>query len=166
VTDAALASATSDPANNPANNPASTAASASTDAPSGSAASSASATAATGGGTGGDGDPLAAQQAGVYRGQLDGWFSARFAIRGKIPFDELKTLRAVVVVDVTAERHVSGFRITKPSGNAVFDAELTRALSQIQSSGAELPAPPEERKELLGSHVTLSFSCTSRARCE
>jgi outer membrane biosynthesis protein TonB len=125
------------------------------------------ATTATGASTGGDGDPLAAQQAGMYRGQLDGWFSSRFLIRGKVPFEQLQHLRATVVVDVDpSSRTVTGFRIVKPSGDPVFDAELNRSLSGIQGGGAALPSPPDGRPELLGSHVTLSFSCTSRARCE
>jgi hypothetical protein len=102
----------------------------------------------------------------MYRGQLDGWFSSRFMIRGKIPFEQLQHLRATVVVDVDASRQVTGFRIVKPSGDPIFDGELTRSLSGIQGSGATLPAPPEARPELLGQHITLSYSCASRARCE
>jgi outer membrane biosynthesis protein TonB len=116
--------------------------------------------------SGGDGDPLAAQQAGMYRGQLDAWFSVRFQIRGKLPYDQLKNLRATAVVSVDASRQVTGFQIVKPSGDPIFDAELRRALSAAQSSGSTLPAPPESHPELLGTQVTLSFSCTSRARCE
>jgi hypothetical protein len=116
--------------------------------------------------SGGDGDPLAAQQAGMYRGQLDAWFSARFQIRGKLPFDQLKNLRATVVVTVDASRQVTGFQIVKPSGDPIFDGELRRALSAAQSGAGTLPAPPESHPELLGTQVTLSFSCTSRARCE
>jgi hypothetical protein len=135
-------------------------------APSSDSTASAASAASAAGAPGGDGDPLAAQQAGLYRGQLDGWFSSRFLMRGKLPFDELKPLRGVAIVDVNAERQVTGFRIVKPSGNAIFDAELQRTLAQIQASGAELPAPPESHREFLGAHVTLSFSCTSKARCE
>lgn len=115
---------------------------------------------------GGDGDPLAAQQAGMYRGQLDAWFSSRFQIRGKIPFDQLKGLHASAVVTVDASRQITGFQIVKPSGDPIFDGELKRALAAAQSGGATLPAPPEAHPELLGNQVSLSFSCTSRARCE
>jgi hypothetical protein len=116
--------------------------------------------------SGGDGDPLAAQQAGMYRGQLDGFFSSRFMIRGKIPFEQLQKLRATVVVDVNEARQVTGFHIARASGDATFDAEVSQTLAALKARGAEVPAPPESRPELLGPHVTLAFQCTARSRCE
>lgn len=111
-------------------------------------------------------DPLKAHAVSLYRGQLDAWFSSRFAIRGKIPFDELKTLRASVTVNVGAARNVASFSIAQPSGNAVFDATLRAALASIQSSGAELPPPPPMYPDVLGQTLRLSFACTQKSRCE
>jgi hypothetical protein len=110
-------------------------------------------------------DPLKARAAASYRSQLDNWFSARFHIRGKVPFDRLEKLAASVVVSVS-ERHVVSFSLAAPSGDPVFDGQLRADLNAIQSSGVELPAPPPTHPELLGTTVSLRFACSIRAYCE
>jgi outer membrane biosynthesis protein TonB len=110
-------------------------------------------------------DPLRGRIAATYRGQLDGWFSARFHIRGKLPFEQLERLAASVVVTV-ADRRVVGFSITAPSGDPIFDGQLRADLAAIQASGALLPAPPPTHPELLGGAVSLRFACATRAYCE
>jgi hypothetical protein len=110
-------------------------------------------------------DPLKARDAASYRSQLDNWFSARFHIRGKLPFDRLEKLAASVVVSVS-ERHVVSFSLAAPSGDPVFDGQLRADLNAIQSSGVELPAPPPTHPELLGTTVSLRFACSIRAYCE
>ncbi len=110
-------------------------------------------------------DPLKARAAASYRSQLDNWFSARFHIRGKLPFDRLEKLAASVVVSVS-ERRVVSFALAAPSGDPVFDGQLRADLNAIQSSGVELPAPPPTHPELLGSTVSLRFACSIRAYCE
>ncbi len=111
-------------------------------------------------------DPLKARAAASYRGQLDAWFSNRFHIRGKLPFDRLSKLSASVVVGVSDARHVISFTIVAPSGDPTFDGQLRADLAAIQASGVELPAPPPEHPELLESNVHLRFACTIRAYCE
>lgn len=111
-------------------------------------------------------DPLKGRAADMYRGQLAAWFAARFTIRGKVPFDTLKTLSATAVVSVSAERRVTGFSLTRPSGDAGFDGEVTSTLDRIRSSGAELPAPPPAYPDMLTRTVPVSFRCTVRSQCE
>ena len=111
-------------------------------------------------------DPLKAHAVSLYRSQLDAWFSARFRIRGAIPFDELKNLRAKVVVEVSEDRTVKSFRIVTPSGNDVFDTKLRESLEAIRASDAELPPPPPMYPDILGQTLSLSFSCTNRRLCE
>jgi hypothetical protein len=110
-------------------------------------------------------DPLRARAADMYRAQLVGWFAARFQIRGKLPFETLKTLHASTVVTIT-DRHVVGFSVTKPSGDPTFDAEVQATLSRIQSGGAELPAPPPMYPELLGQSLPVGFACNIQKACE
>jgi hypothetical protein len=110
-------------------------------------------------------DPLKGRAVASYRAQLDGWFSARFHIRGKLPFERLEKLAASVVVSV-ANRHVVSFVLSSPSGDATFDAQLRSDLNAIQTSGVELPAPPPTHPELLGATVSLRFACSLRAYCE
>jgi hypothetical protein len=110
-------------------------------------------------------DPLKGRAADMYRAQLMGWFAARFNIRGKLPFDTLKTLHASTVVTIS-DRHVTGFSITRPSGDPTFDAEVQATLSRIQSGGAVLPAPPPMYPDLLGASLPVGFACNIQKVCE
>jgi outer membrane biosynthesis protein TonB len=111
-------------------------------------------------------DPLKARAADMYRAQLASWFANQFHIRGKVPFDKLKTLRSGAVVNITPDRRVGGFSITRPSGDPTFDAEVQATLGRIQGSGAELPAPPPMYPDMLRQSLPVGFSCTIRAACE
>lgn len=111
-------------------------------------------------------DPLRARAADMYRDQLAAWFAARFQIAGKIPFDRLKTLSALVRVSVTDDRKVGSFTVLKPSGDATFDAEVNATLNRIQSSGVELPAPPPMYPEMLGKSQTFKLHCSDKKKCE
>jgi len=115
--------------------------------------------------SGTEADPLKARAADMYRAQLAAWFAARFAIRGKVPFDTLKTLSATATVSISADRHVTGFSISRPSGNSTFDDEVRATLQSIQSSGVEVPAPPPLYPEMLGHSLPVSFRCTNQGQC-
>ena len=109
-------------------------------------------------------DPNKARAADMYRNQLAYYFTQRFAIKGKVPFEQLAKLHGAASVQVGADRTVTGFTITKPSGDAVFDAEMRSALQS--RVGATLPPPPPLYPDMLGTSISVSFSCTSRANCE
>ena len=111
-------------------------------------------------------DPLKGRAADMYRATIAAWFVARFNIRGKVPFDKLKTLHALAVVNVTPDRKVGSFSIVKPSGDPTFDAQVQATLSGAQSSGAELPAPPPMYPEFLAKSQSVSFQCTVQRACE
>jgi hypothetical protein len=110
-------------------------------------------------------DPLKARAADMYKAQLAAWFASRFNIRGKIPFEKLKTLHALATVTV-ADRKVTGYSLAKPSGDSTFDAEVEATLARIQSSGTELPAPPPMYPEMLAKSQSFSFQCTLQKLCE
>jgi hypothetical protein len=109
-------------------------------------------------------DPLKARAVNLYRAQLAAFFLARFAIRGKVPFDKLKTLRGAALVNVGADRSVTGFSITSPSGDATFDAEMKNALQG--RVGASLPPPPPMYPDILGTSFPVGFSCTVEQQCQ
>ncbi|MFI5301684.1 MAG: hypothetical protein ACHREM_26650, partial [Polyangiales bacterium] len=109
-------------------------------------------------------DPLKAQQMSLYRAQIDAWFSARFPIRGKVAWETLKTLRAVVNVTVQDGRRVGVATIAAPSGNATFDETLRAAMARV--AGSILPAPPPRYPDILGTTLTLNFRCSVRSQCE
>jgi hypothetical protein len=111
-------------------------------------------------------DPLKAHAVDLYKSTITRWFMARFAIKGKLPFDTLKTLRASVAINIGADRTVTGFTITKPSGNAAFDDEVRSSLQAVVSSGAELPSPPPNYPDILKSTESLSYRCDNRSACE
>lgn len=99
-----------------------------------------------------------------YAGMLDGWFSARVSLRGlAMPWDELKTLSTVVSIQLTPDRHVSGFSIVKSSGNGAYDARVSSSMQGVVGSGATLPPPPDD--EDVPPQITLRFRCRSQERC-
>jgi len=111
-------------------------------------------------------DPLKAHAVDLYRSTITTWFMRRFDIRGKVPFDTLKTLRASVVVTIGPERTVTGCTITKPSGNDTFEERVRASLESIVSSGVELPAPPTLYPDILKSSQSLQYRCDQRSNCE
>jgi outer membrane biosynthesis protein TonB len=110
-------------------------------------------------------DPLKARAVDMYKAQLGAWFVSHFQIRGKLPFEKLKTLRSLVSVTVTADRTVRSVTVLKPSGDATFDGEVQSALARIQSGG-ELPAPPPMYPDMLDKPFMVNFYCTSQKLCE
>jgi membrane protein involved in colicin uptake len=99
-----------------------------------------------------------------YAGVLDGWFSSRVNLRGlDIPWEELKGYSVVASIQLSPDRHVTSFQIVRPSGNAAYDARVQSSLASIVSSGAMLPAPPED--EEVPPQINLRFRCRSQERC-
>jgi len=100
-------------------------------------------------------DPLKARAVSQYRMKIIGWFNSRFA-QPEIPCEELKTLSSAVVASVGGDRHVAGFSVARPSGNATFDAKVQ---STMQGTvGEELPPPPPLYPDILSSSVSLTFT--------
>ena len=99
-----------------------------------------------------------------YAGMLDGWFSSRVSLRGlAMPWDELKTMSTVVSIQLTPDRHVTGFSIVKSSGNGAYDARVQGSMQSIVAGGATLPPPPDD--EDVPPQITLRFRCRSQERC-
>lgn len=103
-------------------------------------------------------DPLKAFAVSQYRSKISAWFNARFRKpTGEIPCEELKKLRASVSASIGGERTVTGYSISKPSGNEIFDSRVKATLDGIVSSGAELPPPPPNYSDILGTSLAVSF---------
>jgi hypothetical protein len=101
-------------------------------------------------------DPLKARAVSGYQAKIRAWFNARFSQPTEIPCEELKKLSASVAASVGGDRTVTGFSVTRPSGNATFDAKVQ---STMQGTvGQELPPPPPLYPDILGSVVPLRFS--------
>ncbi len=97
-------------------------------------------------------DPMKGRAVDLYRSKILAWFNARFRPpKDEVPCEELKKLSAGLVVQVGADRTVTSFSITSPSGNAAFDAKVNSTLAGIV--GQELPPPPPLYPDILGSTV-------------
>lgn len=103
-------------------------------------------------------DPLKAFAVSQYRMKISGWFNARFKRPSdQIPCDVLKKLRASVSASISGSRTVAGYSITKPSGNEIFDSRVKATLDGIVSGGAELPPPPPNYPDILGTSISVAF---------
>ncbi len=102
-------------------------------------------------------DPLKARWVSEYQMKILAWFNARFTPPGEgAPCDELKKLRCSVSASVGADRTVTGYSISRPSGNPIFDAKVKSTMDAIV--GQQLPPPPPLYPDILGSTVHPSFS--------
>jgi hypothetical protein len=103
-------------------------------------------------------DPLKARAVDLYRAKLVSWFNSRFKSpsAAEIPCEELTKLSSGVSATVNPDRTVGGFTVTRPSGNAIFDA---RVQSTMQGTvGAELPPPPPLYPDILPPVITPRFT--------
>ncbi len=97
-------------------------------------------------------DPLKARAVDMYRRKILGWFNARFRPpQGEIPCEVLKALGASVAVQVGGDRTITGYSITSPSGNPIFDAKVKATLDGMK--GQQLPPPPPLYPDILESTV-------------
>jgi len=100
-------------------------------------------------------DPLKARVLSQYQAKLQSWFSMRFHQPTQVDCEELKKLRAAVAVQVGADRQIAGFSITRPSGNATFDAAVKASMDS--NVGQQLPPPPPLYPDILNTAVRPVF---------
>jgi hypothetical protein len=109
-------------------------------------------------------DPLKARAISLYAAKIQAWFSARFKPPvGEIPCEELKKLSAGVTANVGPSRAVAAYNVRRPSGNPIFDAKVKSTMDG--TIGQELPPPPPNYPDILGSAVQLAFSGRNQ-QCE
>jgi hypothetical protein len=109
-------------------------------------------------------DPLKARAVSQYMMKILGWFNSRFKPPvGQIPCADLQKLSAAVVANVSSDGSVTGYSISRPSGNAIFDGKVKATMDAIV--GQQLPPPPPLYPDLLGSTVHPTFSGKG-AKCE
>ncbi|HEY6728010.1 MAG TPA: TonB C-terminal domain-containing protein [Polyangiaceae bacterium] len=109
-------------------------------------------------------DPLKARAVSMYLAKILGWFQVRWRPpTGEIPCEELKKLSTAVAVSVGGDRTVAGYSISRPSGNATFDAKVRATMDSLV--GQQLPPPPPLYPDILGATVSPVFSGAG-AKCE
>jgi hypothetical protein len=103
-------------------------------------------------------DPLKAFAVSPYKVKISSWFNVRFKRpTDEIPCEELKKLRASVAASVGGDRTVTSYGITKPSGNAIFDQRVEATMAAIVSQHSELPPPPPNYPDILGTSINVAF---------
>jgi hypothetical protein len=108
-------------------------------------------------------DPLKARAVDLYRERIIGWFASKFRVSGSgLSAADLAKYKVGATVQLTPDRHVSGYSIT-PSGNAAFDAAAHAALENAK--GGEIPPPPENYPDVVQSTIHLTFVCREN-RCD
>jgi TonB C terminal len=105
-------------------------------------------------------DPLKARAVSLYKNKIQSWFNSRFKQPEEIPCEVRKKLRANVRVNVSGDRAVAGFSLTKSSSNAVYDGKVSAFLAGI--GGQLLPPPPPTYPDILST----SISVTLVGRCD
>ncbi len=86
-------------------------------------------------------DPLQANWKKTYHIKILSWFNARFRPPVEsVPCEELKNLSAGVAANVSPDRTVTGYSMSRASGNAAFDARVKSAMDGMV--GQQLPPPP------------------------
>lgn len=107
-------------------------------------------------------DPLKARAVNQYRARLIGWFLSRFNAPNKneIPCAQLKSLSARATANIGGGGTVSGYSISGPSGNSLFDARVKAALDS--SVGQSVPPPPSNYPDLLEPTVFLNFRSSAK----
>ena len=100
-------------------------------------------------------DPLKARAVSLYRAKLINWFNRRWRVPTEIPCEELVKLSASAVANVGGDRSVVAYTLTRPSGNASFDASVRAAMEA--SVGQQLPPPPPNYPDILGGTVSTGF---------
>ena len=112
-------------------------------------------------------DPLKARAVSAYQAKLSAWFNARFRPpdppEDKAACEELKKLSASAVVNVSGDRTVSGYSVTRPSGNSAFNERVRGALDGAR--GESLPPPPPLYPDILNDSLSVRLS-GQKVNCE
>lgn len=112
-------------------------------------------------------DPLKARAVSAYKAKLLGWFNARFrppeAPADKAACEELRKLSAASVVNISGDRSVGGYTLSRPSGNAAFDERVKATLDGAR--GETLPPPPPLYPDILNESLPVTFS-GQKIKCE
>jgi hypothetical protein len=100
-------------------------------------------------------DPLKARAVSLYKAKIAAWFNARFKQPTEIDCEVLKKLKTSIRVNVSSDRAVAGFALTKSSGNAVFDGKVSSFVAGV--GGQILPPPPPLYPDILSSSISVSL---------
>lgn len=101
-------------------------------------------------------DPLKAFVVDQYKMKVIAWFKSGFTVPSGLDCATLATLATRIAAQVGADRTVTGYTLTGPSGNEVFDARVKAHMDR--KVGQQLPPPPPKYPDILDAVVLPTFS--------
>jgi outer membrane biosynthesis protein TonB len=108
-----------------------------------------------------EGGTETAQTGDLYAGQLYNFFRKNWTIPNTIS-DPTK-FNATVDIDISRDMHVTGFKIARGSGDALFDQSVEDLFNKLRSENLELPEPPPDAEHRYrGRSITITFSGKKR----
>lgn len=112
-------------------------------------------------------DPLKARALSAYHAKILAFLNRRFVPpnpeQAGVPCEEAKKLRASAQVSIGADRQISSFSVTSPSGNSAFDERVNSTLTGM--TGEQLPPPPPLYPDIVQSSISVRYS-GSNVQCE
>jgi hypothetical protein len=94
-----------------------------------------------------EGGSLRARDGDRYLGQFVMFFRRGWSVARVVDRETLQSLSAEADVDIADDGRITGFRITRESGNAQFDQSVVERLEGLRSAGASIPEPPESVRD-------------------
>lgn len=93
-----------------------------------------------------------------YAGILATFFRRGWTVPTTMSRDEIRGLTAMAQVSIAGDLRITGFRISRPSGEPLFDQSVIDQLQRMVDANAVIPPPPEEvADQYLGRDRTFAF---------
>lgn len=94
----------------------------------------------------------------IYRGRLYTFFRRGWTVPTTLSEAQLRDLQCVAMVEIALDTRIVGWRLSRRSGNAEFDASVEAQLTRITASEPNIPAPPDEvADQYLGREIAIRF---------
>ncbi len=114
--------------------------------------------------TGTETDPLKARALDLYKAKILSWFQVRFRPPTELACDVLHSLNASAQITVGPDRTITGYTLTGPTNNDVFDSKVRATLEAMV--GQQLPPPPPLYPDLSPGTLLHPILSGKAAQCE
>lgn len=95
----------------------------------------------------------------IYRGRLYTFFRRGWTVPTTLSEEDVEGLQCVAMVEIALDTRITGWRLSRHSGNAEFDASVEAQLTRITASEPNIPAPPDDvADQYLGREIAIRFS--------
>lgn len=95
----------------------------------------------------------------LYRGRVMSFFRRGWTVPTTLSDEAVAGLQCTAMIEVGLDTRIVGWRISRSSGNAEFDASIEAQLTRLMASEPNIPAPPEEvADQYLGREIAVRYS--------